>query len=128
VDELDKVDCIPNAQILCYPVISSDESISHSGSYKNLLGERYFEREKFSPELLVTENTPKAFIWHTANDQAVCVENSHRYAIALSRKGVPCELHVFPFGRHGLALCLDDNHVAQWKGLLVNWLKLNEWL
>ena len=102
------------------------------GSYKNLLGERYTEREKYSPDLLVTENTPKAFIWHTAKDEAVPVENSLRYATALSRKGVQFELHVFPFGRHGLALCLEDNpinkQVGQWKGLLINWLRLNDWL
>lgn len=132
VDGLDEVDFIPNAQILCYPVISADESVGHTGSYKNLLGERYTEREKYSPDLLVTEDTPKAFIWHTANDEAVPVENSLRYATALSRKGVQFELHVFPFGRHGLALCLEDNpinkQVGQWKGLLINWLRLNDWL
>ena len=129
---LDEVDFLPNAQILCYPVISSDENISHGGSYRNLLGERYAEKEKFSPELLVTESTPMAFIWHTAKDQAVPVENSYRYATVLSRKGVQCELHVFPFGRHGLALCLEDTpidkQVKQWKQLLINWLILNEWL
>ena len=131
-DEIDKMDFLPNAQILCYPVISSDEEISHKWSYMSLLGERYPERGKFSPELLVTESTPKAFIWHTAGDQSVPVENSYRYATALSKKGVQCELHIFPFGRHGLALCLADDsidkQVGQWKGLLINWLKLNEWL
>lgn len=128
VDEIDKTDYLPNAQILCYPVISSDESIYHGGSFKNLLGERVAEKANFSVECLVTEKTPKAFIWHTANDQVVPVENSYRYAAALARKGVECELHVFPFGRHGLALCLDDNHVGQWKGLLINWFQLNGWL
>ena len=128
VDKLDETDYLPNAQILCYPVISSDEAISHKWSYMSLLGEKYPEKENFSPELLVTEKTPKAFIWHTAGDQSVPVENSYRYATALARKGVECELHVFPFGRHGLALCLDDAHVGQWKGLLTSWLKLNGWL
>ena len=132
VDALDEVDFLPNAQILCYPVISADENIAHLGSYRNLLGDKYAEKQKYSPELLVTENTPKAFIWHTGTDELVHVENSYRYATALSRKGVQCELHVFPFGRHGLALCLEDDgihkQVSQWKGLLGNWLKLNEWL
>ena len=128
MDELDKTDFLPNAQILCYPVISSDETISHKWSYMSLLGEEYPNRDKYSPELLVSENTPKAFIWHTAGDQSVPVENSYRYATALSRKGVECELHVFPFGRHGLALSLDDAHVAQWKGLLLSWFRLNAWL
>lgn len=127
-DEIDSVDYLPNAQILCYPVISSDESISHKWSYRSLLGENYPDKEKYSPELLVTENTPRAFIWHTGEDQSVAVENSYRYAVALSRKGVSCETHVFPFGRHGMALSHDDTHVAQWKELLINWFKLYKWL
>ena len=128
VDGVDTIDCIPNAQILCYPVISSDDAIAHLGSYRNLLGEEYSNKEKYSPELLATERTPMAFIWHTAKDEMVSVENSCRYAMALSKKGVQCELHVFPFGRHGLALSLEDKHLAQWKGLLTSWLRLNKWL
>ena len=128
VDAVDEIDYLPNAQILCYPVIASDESVSHKWSYMSLLGDRYPEKEDFSPELLASENTPKAFIWHTADDQSVAVVNSYCYVTSLYKKGVPCELHVFPHGRHGMALSLDDCHVAQWKGLLVNWFKLNEWL
>ena len=128
VDELDNIDFLPNAQILCYPVISADESISHKDSYMRLLGEEYINKEKYSPELLITENTPKAFIWHTAEDKTVPVENSCRYMAALSQKGVLCELHIFPLGRHGLALSLDNEHVSQWKRLLDNWLELNGWI
>ena len=47
LDETDKQDSIPNAQILCYPVIiSPDEGgISHVGSYENLLGGKDREKE-----------------------------------------------------------------------------------
>jgi acetyl esterase/lipase len=122
IDEIDAAEYIPNAQILCYPVVSSDESISHKGSYQNLLGERYNEREKFSPELIADGESPQAFIWHTADDGTVNVENSYRYAAALRRSGVPCELHVFPNGPHGLGTATERPHVAQWTGLLKNWL------
>ena len=128
VDELDKIDFIPNAQILCYPVISTDKRIGHLPSYENLLGEEYPNKDNYCPEFLVTEKTPKAFIWHTSNDEIVSMENSCRYAAALSRKGVPSELHIFPFGKHGRALALDDEHVGQWKGLFINWLRLNKLL
>ena len=37
---------------------------------------------------------------------------------------IPFELHVFPFGQHGLGLAPGNPHVAQWAPLLVNWLKL----
>ena len=128
VDEIDKEDYLPNAQILCYPVISARDGMLHGGSYVNLLGDKYADKEKYSPELLVSESTPKAFIWHTAGDEIVPVANSCYYAAALAAKGVYSELHVFPYGPHGRALSLDDAHVAQWKGLLINWLKLNGWL
>ena len=127
VDEIDNYDFLPNAQILCYPVISSDESVFHGGSYHNLLADRYEEKANFDPELLATEKTPPAFIWHTAEDNTVPVANACRYMAALASKGVYGELHVFPFGAHGKALALDDPHVAQWKGALVNWLKLIGW-
>jgi acetyl esterase/lipase len=128
VDEIDGYDFLPNAQILCYPVISSDESIFHGGSYQNLLGDRYEEKASYDPELLATESTPPAFIWHTAEDQLVPVANSCRYVTRLAKLGVYSELHVFPFGAHGRALALDIPHTAQWKGLLANWLKLMGWL
>lgn len=124
VDAIDGYDFLPNMQVLCYPVISSDEAISHAYSYQKLLGERYAERDQFSPELLVATDTPPAFIWHTAEDAAVSVENSYRYATALKMKGVPCEMHIFPYGAHGRGVGKNEPHVAQWVGLLKNYLKL----
>ena len=124
VDEIDTFDFLPNIQVLCYPVISSDEAVGHTYSYKKLLGDLYDTRDEYSPELLVATDTPPAFIWHTAGDQAVNVENSYRYATALKKNGVPCEMHIFPYGRHGLGVASDDPHVAQWVPLLKNYLKL----
>ncbi|MBO7292531.1 MAG: alpha/beta hydrolase, partial [Clostridia bacterium] len=40
VDAIDEFDALPNAQVLCYPVISSDERIAHVGSFRTLLGDR----------------------------------------------------------------------------------------
>ena len=128
VDAIDNENFLPNMQVLCYPVISSDEAVAHSYSYKKLLGDRYDDRASYSPELLVAADTPPAFIWHTAGDQAVNVENSYRYATALKKNGVPCEMHIFPYGVHGLGVAKDDPHVAQWIGLLKNYLKLYGYL
>ena len=121
-DELYKEEFLPNGQILCYPVISSDESISHKGSFENLLGKKYAKKEKYSPELLVDSTTPPAFIWHTGEDPWVSCENSYRYAMALTRAKVGCELHIFPKGRHGLGVSSELPHVAQWTDLLKNWI------
>ncbi len=126
IDEIDQEDFLPNGQILCYPVISSDEAISHQGSYKNLLGEeRYGEKDKFSPELLVSEKTPAAFIWHTAADQAVNVINSYRYAEALAKNKIPHEMHIFPYGAHGMGLGEHLPYISEWTQLLRRWLVLN---
>lgn len=123
IDLIDQEDFLPNGQILAYPVISADEEISHSGSYKNLLGERYCEREKFSPELLVCDKTPEAFIWHTAADGAVNVINSYRYATALREHNVPCEMHIFPHGPHGLGAAVSDPYIGRWTEWLLTWLR-----
>ena len=129
VDEIDQQPWRPDATILCYAVGHKPDElgIAHVGSFKNLLGERT-DYEHFSTDELITDDTPPAFIWHTAGDCAVDVTNSYLYAIALRRHNIPHELHVFPYGRHGLGLAPEDKHVAQWAGLLENWFKETGWL
>ena len=128
-DDIDKEDCKPNATILCYPVIDMFE-YRHDGSRQNLIGARAFEEDKelMSLHLQVTRDTPQTFIWHTAEDGTVPVENSLLYAGALSEAHVPFELHVYPFGHHGLGLAKAMPHVAQWADSLTNWLRLIEFI
>jgi len=100
------------ASILSYPVISVAFPECHMGSFKNLLGHEPTEREEieyFSCEYNVTKKTPPAFIWHTAADTCVPVKNSLAYAQALSDHKVPFELHIYPFGHHGLSTCDDQS-------------------
>lgn len=41
----------------------------------------------------------------------------------MRKHNVSCEMHIFPNGRHGLGLAATEvPHVAQWAGLLQNWL------
>ncbi len=127
-DELSGYDPTPSGQILCYPVISSDEAISHAGSYHYMLGERYGERAAVDPELLARASTPPAFIWHTATDSCVNVVNSYRYATALHKAGVDCELHVFPIEEHGLGLAEEYPYIAKWTALLKDWLGMRGFL
>ena len=122
IDEIGKEDYLPNAQILCYPVISCDLSITHVGSYENLVGENGGAWEQYSPEKLVCEKTPQAFIWHTSDDDGVNVINSCRYGEALRNAGVPFEMHIFPHGGHGVGLATSFPHIAQWSELLRRWL------
>jgi len=113
----------PNAMILAYPVISSDDKIWHQGSFKNLMGE-IDDYSEMSLEKCVTENTPPTFLWHTVEDTCVPVENTLRFANALQANKIPFEMHVYPKGTHGLAVAPDIPHVATWIELCKEWLTL----
>lgn len=96
----------PDGMILSYPVITSGES-AHRSSFEILLGEKVADEkllELVSAEKQVNSGTPPTFLWHTAEDKTVPVENSLCMASALAKHGIPFELHVFPSGAHGLAL------------------------
>lgn len=125
VDEIDNEEFLPNGQILCYPVITSDERFSHQGSYQNLLGDKYDERENFSPERLVCETTPKAFMWHTSEDDTVNVINSYLYASELRKNNIEHELHVYPHKHHGLGTAPKFPYIATWTELLRSWIIRN---
>jgi acetyl esterase/lipase len=99
----------PDSAILSYPVITSREQ-AHRGSFIALLGEDASaeDLEYMSLEKQVTENTPPCFLWATATDETVPVENSEMYVRACREKGVPCAFHMFTSGKHGLSLADED--------------------
>jgi acetyl esterase/lipase len=85
-----------------------------------------------SPALHVSKNTPPTFLWATAADRLVPVENTTRMANALAQAGVPFEVHIFEAGQHGLSLADPstagslmevDADVAKWMGLAEAWLE-----
>lgn len=124
-----------NASILSYPVISADPKFSHKGSFCNLLGKTEItsdDIDKFSCDRLVTDKTPPAFLWHTSEDSCVPMPNSLLYAQSLWEHNIPVELHVYPFGGHGLSTAdlqtndvIPDNiaHNCEWIYSVKNWLK-----
>ena len=134
LDGADPSLCKPTATLPCYPVISALPDVRHTGSIVTLNGGSTDEEAmaRFSLEKLVDRNTSPAFLWHTANDASVPVMNSLLYAEALSRNKIPFELHVFPKGPHGLALCnsetavgrsdLDTPYVAQWLPMAIRFV------
>ncbi len=125
-DEIDAESARPNGGILCYPVISVDALYGHVGSGKNLLGDRYeSEKDKFDLATLVTEKTPKTFLWHTSNDGCVNVKNSLVFAEHLRDCGVPFEMHIYPNGPHGLGLAPDLPDIRTWAPLAADWIERN---
>lgn len=95
----------PNAAILSYPVITSGEK-AHKDSFLALLGPDASkeEMEYMSLEKQVTAQTPPCFLWQTATDEAVPVENSYLMVQALKQQNVSFAHHVFSQGKHGLSL------------------------
>ncbi|MBR4761919.1 MAG: alpha/beta hydrolase [Clostridia bacterium] len=124
----------PAASALCYPVISTVNP--HRGSFENLLGhfpETEEEINRFSCEKLVGKQTPPTFLFHTAEDNTVPVQNSIYYANALADNGIPFEMHIYPYGWHGIStsdsLTLDSNndklpYISDWVIKVKRWINV----
>lgn len=117
---------MPNAMILCYPVICEGK-YSHQGSIEKVSGNDPELAKFFSLEKRVTKETCPCFIWHTVNDGAVPIQNSLFFINALQEQKIPYECHLFPDGRHGLTVCVNETsskhtHNRQWVNLSVNYL------
>lgn len=118
--------------LLCYPVITSGEK-AHEESFRNLLGEQYEEKkEELSLENQVTPDTPPTFLWHTATDETVPVENSLYFFQSCLQQGVSAELHIYPVGGHGLSLANEETCRANGIGVqkeCQSWISLAQtWL
>ncbi len=99
----------PDGAILNYPVITTGE-YTHIYSVWALVGQNASQEDLdyFSLEKNVKPDTPPCFIWQTATDDLVPVENSYLFAKALKEKGVPFAHYVFPAGFHGLSVATED--------------------
>lgn len=124
-DAVDREPDRPDALILCYPFITAGKHRHDHSMHSSLVG------DKPTPQLLallslergVSDRTPPVFLWHTADDKRVPVENSLLFADALRKHGIPFELHVFAHGRHGLGIKNDVPAVQAWMGLCATWLR-----
>lgn len=125
----------PNAVVLGYPVISSDISFAHIGSFINLCGEENKELMKKVDVLnLIDENSAPAFIWSTFNDNVVPCQNAIEAALKYKESGVPVSLHVFGKGEHGLSVAdatvyKADKALKEMSVSVPEWVRLSvEWL
>ena len=121
------------ACIMGYAVVSNQDH-PHANSFINLTDNNEKLSNELSLEKLANENVCPTFIWHTATDELVPVQNSIVYGKALADLKVPFELHIFCDGGHGLGMCEYDEycddiieirtnrHVKQWINLCFNWL------
>ena len=124
----------PNALVLCYGVLSYGEFAENS-SYEYLTGTTDPKViEEVSVTKHVSEKCPPTFLWAPFDDTVVPVENTLEMAMALSKYKVHTEVHIFPEGLHGAALCneqcagvvnpqYDLPDLAHWPELAVKFLK-----
>nr|PZN51147.1 MAG: alpha/beta hydrolase [Bacteroidota bacterium] len=120
----DDVSARPDFSILIYGVLSMQDGITHEGSQRNLLGQNASQemKDKFSNELRVDASSPPAFLVHSADDTAVPVANSILYYQALTRAGVPGELHIYESGGHGYGLAPNGSSESLWPEACRAWL------
>jgi acetyl esterase/lipase len=85
-------------------------TFAHKGSVTALLGDHPSKelKDHYSLEKQVGPATPPAFIFQTAGDGSVPVENSGMFANAMKKAGVPFAYHVFTTGPHGLSIATED--------------------
>lgn len=123
-DAIDAVSCRINTAAPCYAVSSLDPAITHRGTRDNFLGKENDESLAFtfSAENMVGDDAPPMFLWHTAADGAVPPACSLRLTGKLIGKGIPVELHVFPYGGHGSDLADGLPLADQWPRLYIRWL------
>lgn len=132
---IDAAEVRPDALCLGYPVITSGEH-AHRSSFDCLLGENPPQEllHRLSLENSVRPDMPPVFLWHTADDDCVPVENSLFFALAMRKEKVPFELHIYPHGCHGLSLSTAQTQpgdrsfplivpeVSGWPALCDDWL------
>ena len=124
----------PTGMVLCYPVLCWFDK-THKGTFHNAFGTETPTEEQIrliSLENDLGEHTVPAFLWHTANDNAVNVQNTLKMATALSEAKIPFEVHIFPEGPHGMALgtavtgntpAMINDRVAEWPRLADGWMR-----
>ena len=123
-DEVDQLSARPDRMVLVYPVATMRDPHVHAGSRRNLLGDTQDETaiETYSLETRVRADAPPAFLLHSADDNAVPVQNSLMTFEALRNAGVPAALHVFTHGEHGFGLRgLEGTPLSAWPGLVLDW-------
>lgn len=117
----------PDATLLCYPVITGEDEANRP--YIELLSGKdnlQEEMEWSSLEKHVTSDTPPAFLWHTLGDELVSPDNSILYTQACRKAEVPCELHLFMGGRHGMSLA-DEKWASNQTGVEGLYTMMQQW-
>ena len=125
-DSLDGYSFRPDFSILISPLITMREELTNKGSRKALLGDKPNNEmvERYSMENHVTSENPPTLLIHASNDTAVSPENSVMMYDALIGKGVrQSSIHIFPFGKHSIAMRRQPGTTALWPLIAEGWME-----
>jgi acetyl esterase/lipase len=130
IDAADKESCRPDFEVPIYPGhLSLSAALSDA---KNKKGTKKFivphsttvdSHLSLNPEILVTPQTPPAFLLQSEDDHVDNVDDSLAYYVALKNAGVPVEMHLYAHGGHAFGLRRTKFPVTAWPQLVETWLK-----
>lgn len=106
VDAADQESCRPDFAVALYP--------GHLA-----VREKAFA---LNPDIQVGSHTPPTFLLHAQDDPIDPVENSLVYHAALTKAGVPAEMHVYVKGGHAFGLRRTGSAITGWPQLVDTWL------
>lgn len=114
----------PAFAILVYPVISMDQTLTHAGSRKLLLGKSPSAAmvERYSFERGATADICPTFVVHARDDTVARPENSFVYLEALRAASVGVEALITDRGGHGFGLGRHGGEVGNWPERCLEWI------
>jgi acetyl esterase/lipase len=106
VDAADKAGCRPDFAVAIFP------------------GRLWFDdkHHELNPNVPVTKQTPPTFLLHAQDDPVNDVKHSLVYYEALTKVGVPAEMHLFAEGGHAFGLRRTKFPITDWPKLVETWL------
>jgi acetyl esterase/lipase len=105
LDSIDTVSCRPDFAVCCY-----------SGYLMNT------EHDTVAAPLRIPEQTPPIFLAHSSDDKISPPGHSVSAYLALTRAGIPAELHIFASGDHDFGVRQNGKPPSSWTELCLKWL------
>jgi len=130
IDEADNESCRPDFAVAIYPghlSRSAAEWDARQGARKFALPppDRLSMADKnlgVNPDIHISRQTPPQFLLQAQDDHIDSVYDSLAYYIALTKAGVPAEMHLYAQGNHAFGLRRTKLPITGWPELVETWL------
>jgi len=106
IDDTDKVNCRPDFAVLVYP------------GYLKAKG-----KDELAASLVIPAETPPVFLAHGGADIISPAENSVLMYLALSKAGIPAELHIYATAAHDFGVRPSNHPCSTWTESCASWLR-----